>query len=98
MMCGDEKNFPWCENPTADLLLLPNLQEKSHKLTFGKIRTLLNSLKSHLCILVISLDQQNAAIPPKAINHVINDCGESRSCADGDRVYVYLGVSVDFTR
>lgn len=27
MMCGEEKNFPWCENPTADLLLLPNLQQ-----------------------------------------------------------------------
>lgn len=23
---GDAKNFPWRENPTADLLLLPNLQ------------------------------------------------------------------------
>lgn len=22
---GDAKNFPWPENPTADLLLLPNL-------------------------------------------------------------------------
>ena len=25
---GDAKNFPWRENPTADLLLLPNLQQK----------------------------------------------------------------------
>lgn len=25
---GDEKNFPWRLNPTADLLLLPNLQQK----------------------------------------------------------------------
>lgn len=27
---GDEKNFPWRLNPTADLLLLPNLQQRVH--------------------------------------------------------------------
>lgn len=27
---GEEKNFLWALNPTADLLLLPNLQQKEH--------------------------------------------------------------------
>lgn len=32
---GDEKNFPWRLNPTADLLLLPNLQQRVHIMTFN---------------------------------------------------------------
>ncbi len=32
---GDAKNFPWRENPTDDLLLLPNLQQRVHIMTFN---------------------------------------------------------------
>lgn len=34
---GEAKNFPWRENPTADLLLLPNLQQRAHIMTFNGI-------------------------------------------------------------
>lgn len=27
---GEEKNFPWRENPTADLLFDPNLQQTAY--------------------------------------------------------------------
>lgn len=41
----------------------------------------------------------NAAVAPKAINHAIDDCRESRSRAGGQpSTCAYLGVSVDLTR
>lgn len=36
---GDAKNFPWRENPTADLLLLPNLQQRVHITAFNGIKS-----------------------------------------------------------
>lgn len=35
---GDAKNFPWRPIAAADLLLLPNLQQRAHIMTFNGIR------------------------------------------------------------